>query len=609
MKIECSFGIILALLIQSGFAITTSASTPSSLPLVNGDFETGPYDSVGNIPGWTVSGNGKVDATTQGATSGTHSAALSVLGDSQANVLSQSFITTAGRIYSLDFDAGVVGTHSGDPLALHIQVSGNSAVLDDIIPPPEVGTFNSNRVVFGHYHYTFTADANVTTLQFSDFVAGNGVADIEVDTVSVAEHVTNSSPTYTVTDLGTFGGTDSAGNGVNAYGQVTGWAYAMGNGAAHAFLSAPDSKPLTDLGTLGGSFSSANAVNASGQVTGRGNSTTGFLSAPNGGPLSDLGTLGGNYCEGLSVNDSGQVAGISLTAGGNTHAFLSGINGGTPLRDLGTFGGPNSIATGVNASGQVTGSAVASDSSSHAFLSGPNGETLDDLGTLGGLYSRGQGVNASGQVTGYGAGFGSNSHAFLSGPNGRNLVDLGPIGPRISGGYGINACGQVVGSSTPDNAPSYPFIFTATGGMRNLKPLILPSNGIQLRDANGINDQGQIAGTGVDSSGKQHAVVLTPNLAIEHGDSNNITLFWPGSCTGPNVQEAPTLAPTENWQAVIAQPTIVDGTYSFAVSVPPDNTAHFYRLTFATGSSTSQAPANQSKQTAHRVENTRGTLR
>ncbi len=41
---------------------------------------------------------------------------------------------------------------------------------------------------------------------------------------------------YTVTDLGTFGGASSHGYGINASGQVTGYAYTTGNAAYHAFL-------------------------------------------------------------------------------------------------------------------------------------------------------------------------------------------------------------------------------------------------------------------------------------------------------------------------------------------------------------------------------------
>ena len=71
----------------------------------------------------------------------------------------------------------------------------------------------------------------------------------------------------TMRDLGTLpGGTFSAGNAVNASGEVAGTA-TTGGGAQHAFRWTP-SGGLEDLGTLGGTNSSAQAINALGEVAG-----------------------------------------------------------------------------------------------------------------------------------------------------------------------------------------------------------------------------------------------------------------------------------------------------------------------------------------------------
>ena len=43
---------------------------------------------------------------------------------------------------------------------------------------------------------------------------------------------------YNVVDLGSLGGTNSQGNGINSSGQVTGWAYTAGNAVAHHFRTA-----------------------------------------------------------------------------------------------------------------------------------------------------------------------------------------------------------------------------------------------------------------------------------------------------------------------------------------------------------------------------------
>src|SRR5262245_3698003 len=70
---------------------------------------------------------------------------------------------------------------------------------------------------------------------------------------------------YAVTDLGTLGGAESFGSGLNAGGQVAGASYASG-GAYHTFLWKPAtpngaSGTKTDLGTLGGIESFGNGVN------------------------------------------------------------------------------------------------------------------------------------------------------------------------------------------------------------------------------------------------------------------------------------------------------------------------------------------------------------
>ena len=129
-------------------------------------------------------------------------------------------------------------------------------------------------------------------------------------------------------NLGTLGGTNSYGYGINAAGQVTGASDTTGDSATHAFLWKPStpngtSGTMHDLGSLGGTESNGSAINASGQVAGsslkNGDAAyRAFLwkpSTPNGtsGTMYDLGTLGGTESFGGSINASGQVAGFSYT--------------------------------------------------------------------------------------------------------------------------------------------------------------------------------------------------------------------------------------------------------------------------------------------------------
>src|ERR671913_2303262 len=83
---------------------------------------------------------------------------------------------------------------------------------------------------------------------------------------------TPSAPKYTITDLGTLGGTFSYGSAINTVGQVTGWAQT--STAQHAFLAIPGSAML-DLNELipsgsGCELMDGTAIKDKGQITGSG---------------------------------------------------------------------------------------------------------------------------------------------------------------------------------------------------------------------------------------------------------------------------------------------------------------------------------------------------
>ena len=165
--------------------------------VANGDFESTPYDTLGTVTSWTVTGStGSVKAAAEGATSSTHSAAFTPKGAALSQVLS----TSSGQSYNLDFDAGIFGTKSG-MVQIRVQAMGNnnSNLLDQTISPPAAGTTNPANVTFQHFHFTFTTDTTSTTLKFTDTRTGNSTCDNLVDTVSVTVFAPTPTPTATAT--------------------------------------------------------------------------------------------------------------------------------------------------------------------------------------------------------------------------------------------------------------------------------------------------------------------------------------------------------------------------------------------------------------------------
>src|SRR5882762_5595524 len=328
---------------------------------------------------------------------------------------------------------------------------------------------------------------------------------------------------YVVSDLGTLGFHSEA-TGINSAGQVVGR-----TGLGHAFRTAPNAaiNPATDdLGTLGGLISQASGINDAGQVVGVSFTADGayhaFRTAPNASinpPTDDLGTLGGGTSWAYGINASGQVVGTSIDAGGDTRAFRTapGAAISPATDDLGSLvSSPSQAAAyGINTTGQVVGASYAGRGT-HAFRTAPNAAInsgTDDLGTLGGAESIAFGINASGQVVGRSdISFGLfGSHAFRTARNAAidpATDDLGTLGGLSSIAFGINASGQVVGSSQIASGESHAFVYS-NGAMQDLNNRLLVDSGWIFQEADGINDGGQIVGSGLHN-GATRAFRATP---------------------------------------------------------------------------------------------------
>jgi probable HAF family extracellular repeat protein len=314
----------------------------------------------------------------------------------------------------------------------------------------------------------------------------------------------------TVIGLGTLGGDDSYGRAINNRGEVAGYSWDS-NGYLRAFRYSGGA--MQDLGSVTGTFgySSGLAINNSGYVVGYSFGSNGVQAVRFAdGAVDDLGTLGAFYAAAYSINDSGQIAGESTTSDFELHAFL--YTGGV-MKDLGTLGGGFSSGYGLSASGHVTGQSERSDGSVHAFRYADG--VMEDLGDLAGHSgsSVGYAINDLGQITGQLETVDGGQYAFLY-SNGV-MQDLG-LHSGLYGysvGLGINSNGDVVGSSfSYDDGHQRAFLYSG-GVMRDLNTLLPANSKWFLYEATGINDSGQIVGTGYyDGMSQSQAYLLNPTV-------------------------------------------------------------------------------------------------
>jgi probable HAF family extracellular repeat protein len=295
---------------------------------------------------------------------------------------------------------------------------------------------------------------------------------------------------YTITDLGSFGGITGA-NSINNHGQVTGYSYLDSSSTSsicHAFFYS--SGTLTDLGTDG---SYAWDINDDGQVVGSIGDKA-FLYENK-----QISLLGGISSNASAINDKGQIVGWSYnTTAMNTHAVL--FHDGT-FTDLGTLDGLDSYARDINSHGQIVGSS-SKNAYLHAFLY--DDEKMIDLGTLGGS-CQAFALNNLGDVVGY-SDTNEGTHGFLY----RNsaMTDLGTLGGAFSNANDINDDGHIVGCSETANNRTHAFLIS-TKIMIDLNNLIASDSGWELMSAEGINNCGQIVGYGIHN-GNPRAFLLTP---------------------------------------------------------------------------------------------------
>lgn len=287
---------------------------------------------------------------------------------------------------------------------------------------------------------------------------------------------------YTVTQLPDFVPTD-----INNTGQISGF-FAAGGMPNHAVVYA--NGVLTDLGTFGGLDSYANAINDVGTVTGSVFSASGPVHGFVYGAGGVVALAEGTNAFGINVH--GDVVGQVSGGDGTFSSFLYHDGTLTTLAHLDT--GNVALAYDINDTGNIAG-----ESNTSPDLHAPfhpvlySHGTISDLGTLANYeFNTAQAINNAGQIAGASTAADGSVHAFFY-EHGA-LTDLGGFDGLFLDVGGMNEHGAFVGTSwTPANTIGY---VAFDGALVDLNTLIDPSLGWEITGAAGINDQGQIAGTG-----------------------------------------------------------------------------------------------------------------
>ncbi|MBL1217777.1 MAG: hypothetical protein D8M59_09810 [Planctomycetes bacterium] len=409
---------------------------------------------------------------------------------------------------------------------------GDTVTLD-VIGLPDGAVFESEPAnpVFGRVIWTPTADD--IGIHRMVLTASDGVS-LDTTAVSIEVQPFIPLPFYTITDLGTLGGLQSAASAINDIGTTAGMS-TDAEATQHAVIW--DSLDATILEQPEWAVSSnASGLNILGSVCGTAvdhrDYSEGFVWSDS--TLSLLKPPLAQYVSSAAgLNNWNEVVGTVTSFDGNVQrAFMWADGTWTHLRPA--PGHTRSSAAANNDAGFVVGrSWNAGSGTGFAYLWDSLAGTGKSLGRLSGLSARALAINNVGEVAGASLVSGNvNEHAFLwTRKNG--MTDLGTLGGEQSVANGINDRTMIVGSSDTAPGPDERWHATlwADGRIYDLNDFIAPGDCWTLQAATDINNTGIIAGIALLPDEQTHAVMLTPvSLMLDAlrpslADDNNVLSF------------------------------------------------------------------------------------
>jgi hypothetical protein len=339
---------------------------------------------------------------------------------------------------------------------------------------------------------------------------------------------------YQVVDLGA----RTAANSINNNTQICGWSGGSVQRALY-WETTPAHTPSVSMSTLPllpgaapSAYGIARRINQNGYIIGYTDDQVGLRRQVSWSPLHQVTPLstsllnpftGGNDSAG--INDTNQVTGSQNGSDPYVGASLSGPFSSPLASDWTLVYGSGS---GINNNGESTGHAGGNSGTYHAYHFDGATSTVTLLGspTAGGQLfggtSYGSDINDRGVITGFSnAQIGAPYSAFLwdtrSGAS-PSVIYLTPTS-IVSNAYDLNELSQVVGSYADPSLGSRAFRYdpasqahpTAGGRLIDLNTMIAPGHGTGwvLQSATGINDMGEIVGSGL-LNGVQHSYLLLP---------------------------------------------------------------------------------------------------